>query len=77
MPRNGLGDGGRARKRLRTLAKIPLEVELHRPGKTPIFRVIAQEAAQMRDRECVSAPSRHFGVDFHTTDKTIRWYWQR
>ena len=65
-------------QRLRTLVQIAAQVELRGPVKTPIFQVIAQEAAAMRDRgNRVSAIARKFGVDYHTADKAIRWYRQR
>ena len=44
-------------------------------SKTPTFRAIAQEAAEMLERGLrLSAIARHFGVDYHTVDKAIRWY---
>ena len=59
-------------QRLRTLAQIAVEVELRGPVKTPIFRVIPQEAAEMRERGLrVSAIARRFGVDHHTVDKAL------
>ena len=68
----------RCSQRLRTLAQVAAQVELRGPVKTPIFQVIAQEAAAMRDRgDHVSAIARKFGVDYHTADKAIRWYRQR
>ena len=37
--------------------------------------MVAQEAAQMLDRGVrVNAIARHFGVDYHTADKAVRWY---
>ena len=65
-------------QRLRTLAQVAAQVELPGRVKTPIFQVIAQWAAAMRDRgDHVSAIARKFGVDYHTADKAIRWYRQR
>ena len=65
-------------QRLRALVQIAVQVELRGPVKTPIFHLIAQEAAAMRDRgDRVSAIPRNFGVDYHTADKAIRWYRQR
>ena len=46
--------------------------------KTPIYQVIAPEAAPMQDRGArVSAISRHFGVDHYTAAKALRWFRQR
>ena len=66
---------GRARKGYEPWRPILVEVELRGPVKTPTFRAIAQEAAEMLERGLrLSAIARHFGVDYHTVDKAIRWY---
>ena len=65
-------------QRLRTLAALPLRVELRDPPTTPVYQCIAAEAAVMRDRGVtVAAIARHFGVDDHTAAKAIRWFRQR
>ena len=65
----------RRTQRLRTLAELPVQVELRGPPKTPVYQQIAAEAAEMPARGlCVSALVRHFGVDHHTVEKALRWF---
>ena len=62
-------------QRCRTLARISLDVEQRDPIITPVYQVIASEAAELRARgEMVSAIARHFGVAHKTVNKAIRWF---
>ena len=62
-------------QRLRTLAAVRLDVELRDPLVTPVYQRIAAEAAAMQDEGVrVAATARHFGVDYHSADKAIRWF---
>ena len=62
-------------ERLRTLGRVLAHVDICDPPKTPIYQVIAAEAAAMRDRgDRVSAIAKHFGLDHHTADKALRWF---
>ena len=65
-------------QRCRTLARISLDVEQRDPIITPVYQVIASEAAALRARgELVSAIARHLGVDHKTAKKALRWFGQR
>lgn len=60
------------------LGRDPLDVELRDPHKTPVYQLIAAEAAAMRESGIrVSAIARRFKVDRHTADKALRWFHQR
>ena len=62
-------------QRLRTLAVLPLEVELRDPPTLPVYQRIAAQAADMRDQGAsVTVIARHFGIDYHTADKALRWF---
>ena len=61
--------------RLRTLAALPVEVELRQPPTTPVYQRSAAEAAGLRGRGLrVAAIARQLGVDHHTVDKAIGWF---
>ena len=61
-------------QRLRTLAALPVQVELRVEPVVPVYQRIAAEAAGMRARGLsVAAVARHFGVDDHTVVKAVRW----
>ena len=63
---------------MRTLAAVPVELELREPPTTPVYERIAAEAAGMQDRGVtVAAIARHFGVDDHTAAKAIRSFRQK
>ncbi len=65
-------------ERLRTLAALPLDVELRDVPTTPVYQRIAAEAAAMRDGGVrVAAIARHFGVDHHMVDKALGWFRHR
>ena len=62
-------------QRLRTLAALPVSVELRDPLTTPVYQRIAAEAAAMQDRGArVAEIARYFGVDHHTADKALAWF---
>ena len=63
---------------LRTLAALPLAVEVRDHPTTPVYQRIALEATRMQQRGVtVAAIGRHFGVDAHTAAKAIRWFRQK
>ena len=63
-------------QRLRTLAALPLEVELRDPPETPVYQRIAAEAAEMdADGARISLMARHFGVNANTVKKAIAWFY--
>ena len=65
-------------ERLRTLGRVSADVDICDPFKTPIYQLIAAEAAAMHGRRVlVSAIAKHFGVDHHTVDKALRWFRSR
>ena len=65
-------------QRLRNLAEISLEVELRGQPKTPVYQLIAAEAAQMHDPGVlVSAIAKHFRIDYNTAAKALGWFRQR
>ena len=75
--RGGVLTGTRSH-RLRTLAEIPVEVELGGPPTTPVYQSIAAEAARMCDAGLTfQAVAERFGVDDHTAAKAVRWFRQR
>ena len=62
-------------QRLRTLAALPLEVEFRDSPITPVYQRMAAQAAEMRVQGVsVTAIARHFGVDYHTAAKALRWF---
>ena len=62
-------------QRLRTLAELPLDVELRDLPITPVYQKIAAEAAEMdADGARISLMARHFGVDDKTVKKAIAWF---
>ena len=70
-------ESGTRSQRLRTLAALPVEVELRDPPPTPVYQGIAAQATAMRGRGVsVTAIARHFGVDCHTAAKALRWFKQ-
>ena len=57
------------------MAALPVQVELRVEPKIPVYQRIAAEAAEMRARGVsMSAVARHFGVDYHTAGKAVRWF---
>ena len=65
-------------QRLRTLAALPLDVELRDPPTVPVYQTIGSQAAEMRVKGVsVTAIARHFGVDYHTAVKALRWFGRR
>ena len=65
-------------QRLRTLAEIPVEVELRGAPITPIYQRIAAEAARLHEGGlALKAVAEHFGVNDHTAAKAVRWFRQR
>ena len=69
---------GTRSQRLRTLAGIPVEVELRGPPKVPIYQRIAPEAARLHDASLTLKDiGKHFAVDDHTAAKAVRWFRQR
>ena len=62
-------------QRLRTLAELPVEVELRDPQTTPVYQRIGAQAAEMcRRGRPFRAIAEHFGVDDHTVAKAVRWF---
>ena len=65
-------------QRLRTLAALPIQVELRDRPATPVYQRIAAQAAEMRGQGVsVTAIARYFGVDYHTAAKALRWFGRR
>ena len=65
-------------QRLRTLAEIPVEVELRGLPEVPIYQRIAREADRLHDAGLtLDAIAEHFAVDDHTAAKAVRWFRQR
>ena len=62
---------GRTRsQRLRTVAQVQIEAELHQPVQMPVYQSIAARAAGIRDRgDRVRAIARHLGADHHTATR--------
>ena len=57
------------------MAALPLTVELR---TLPVYQRIAAEAAAMQDAGAlVAAIAQHFGVDYSTVIKAVRWFRRR
>ena len=80
-PRGGHGSLGRRGTRndsIRTLARLPFELDLQRSEPPRVYKQIAAEAASMRAQGMrLSVISRHFGVHPHTVKKALRWSRER
>ena len=62
-------------QRLRTLAALPVQVEVRAPPKIPVYQRIGAEAAEMQARGVpIAAIARHLRVDHHTVEKAIWWF---
>ena len=60
---------------IRTLARLPFELNFDRAVVTPVYQKIAAEAAQMDAQGTrILLMARHFGVDAHTVKKAIAWF---
>ena len=60
---------------IRTLARIPLEVELCDSAPPPVYQRIAPAVARMhRAGRSLGAIARQLGVDDHTAAKALRWF---
>ena len=60
---------------MRTLAALPVVVELRDPPPTPVYQRIAAQAAGMRGAGAAfHAIAGRFGVDDHTAAKAVRWF---
>ena len=63
---------------MRTVAALPLEVELRDQPETPVYQKIAEEAAEMDAQGTrISLMACHFGVDLSTVKKAIAWFYER
>lgn len=62
-------------QRLRTLAALPVQVELQDEPVVPVYRCIAEEAARLHAAgTALRVIAEHFGVDDHTVAKAVRWF---
>ncbi len=62
-------------QRLRTLARLRIDVELRDPLMAPVYQRIGAQAAEMRRRgRPFRAIAEHFKVDDHTAAKAVRWF---